>query len=404
MFDSLAFLLDNDLDFNHFVISANTIKLLLLVCLAFIIHLIARTGALPLIEMFIKKTETKFDDPIVNRKLLKRAVHLLPATIISAGLPAIFESDTQTFELITKALNLYFILIGIALFDAFLNVVRDVYDMSNKTGKVGITGVIQALKVVGVIVSVILAISVLAGKSPVYFITGLGAFTAILMLIFKDPLLGLVAGVQLSAMDLVRKGDWLEIPKHGADGKVVDISLTTVKVQNWDMTFTAIPAYELVSSSFKNWRSMSESGGRRIKRSIRISVTSIRFLSDDDIERLRKIKILRPYIDERLSEIKQIDALELTDDDMACSANRRRLTNIGTFREYCAIYLTHHTGINQDMTVMVRQLAQTEFGLPLEIYAFTSDVGWVAHECVQSDIFDHLLSIASEFGLVIYQR
>lgn len=404
MYNLINFSLDNDLVINNIIIPSQIVRLSVLVGIAVMIHVFARMLVVPLLERIVKKTKTNLDDPLIKRKLFRRAIHLLPATVISVGLPTIFNSDTQAFEMVSKALSLYYILIFIAIFDAFLNVVHDIYDMRNQTHKVAITGVIQALKVIGVIVAIILAISVLAGKSPAYFITGLGAFTAILMLIFKDPILGLVAGVQLSAMDLVRKGDWIEIPKHGADGSVVEISLTTVKVRNWDMTFTAIPAYELVSSSFKNWRGMSESGGRRIKRPIWFSMSSIRFLTDDDIERLHKIKILRPYIDKKLSEIAEFNSSEFSQDDMECSVNGRRLTNIGTFRAYCDAYLSNHAGINKKMTKMVRQLAPTELGLPLEIYAFTSDVAWVAYEETQADIFDHLLAIAPEFGLVVYQR
>ncbi len=404
MYNLNLFSLDNDLVIGDIVVSAQFVKLSVLTGTAIIAYLFARMIVLPVLKSFIKKTKTNLDDLLVERKLLSRAIHLLPAVVISVGLPTIFDGNTQTFDMISKALSLYYILIFISLFDALLNVILDIYNIRNRTHKVGITGIIQALKVIAIIISIILAISVLAGKSPAYFITGLGAFTAILMLIFKDPILGLVAGVQLSAMDLVRKGDWIEIPKHGADGSVVEISMTTVKVRNWDMTFTAIPAYELVSSSFKNWRGMFESGGRRIKRSIWFSMSSIHFLTDNEIEHLRKIKILRPYIDKTLSEIEEFNLSEFSNDDMACSVNGRRLTNIGTFRAYCNAYLLNHAGINQNLTKMVRQLAPTELGLPLEIYAFTSDTAWVAYEGIQADIFDHLLAIAPEFGLVIYQR
>ena len=389
---------------DNIVVPIYLVKLLILAGVAIIVHLVAIMIVLPLLESFVKKTKTNIDDSLIKWKVFKRAFHLLPATVISIGLPTILNSNNETYILISRALNLYYILIGLAVFDASLSAARDIYEMRQNVRKVGVTGAIQALKVIGVIVAVILAVSVLAGKSPIYFISGLGAFTAILMLIFKDPILGLVAGVQLSAMDLVRKGDWLDIPKHDANGSVVDISLTTVKVRNWDMTFTAIPAYELVSSSFKNWRGMTESGGRRIKRAILFSTSSIRFLTGDDIERLRRIKLLGTYFEKRLPEIDSFNSLEFPDADMSICANGRRLTNIGTFRAYCDAYLRNHPGINKDMTMMVRQLAPTEYGLPLEIYAFTSDVAWVGHEGVQSDIFDHLLAIAPEFGLVVYQR
>ena len=396
-------LIENDIVINNIVIPAQLVEFLILLVIAGVVHAVGTMIIMPLFNSLVRRTSEKIDGALVKRKVFTRAVHLLPATVISVGLPTIMDGGSEAFTLISKALSLYFILIGLSVFDAFLNAARDIYEMKDDR-KVGVTGAIQALKVIGLIIAVILAVSVLAGKSPVYFISGLGAFTAILMLIFKDPILGLVAGVQLSAMDLVRKGDWLDIPKHGANGSVVDISLTTVKVRNWDMTFTAIPAYELVSSSFKNWRGMSESGGRRIKRPILFSMSSIRFIAETDIERLRGIKILRPYLDARLPEIENYNSSEFSDADMSICVNGRRLTNIGTFRAYCDAYLRNHPGINKGMTMMVRQLEPTAYGLPLEIYAFTSDVAWVAHEGVQSDIFDHLLAIAPEFGLVVYQR
>jgi len=329
---------------------------------------------------------------------------LIPALIIYTYLPRIFTPESETYGLLQKAVSLYFVLVGLAVFDALLSAVRDVYDMHNKSGKVSINGIIQALKVIGTFVAIIFAVSLLVGKSPLYFVSGLGAFTAILMLIFKDPLLGLVAGVQLSTMDLVRKGDWIEIHKHGADGEVIDISLTTIRIQNWDKTIVSIPAYEFVASSFKNWRGMSESGGRRIKRSIRFKINTIRILTDEEIERLRKIKLLAPYIEEKLAEMSKFNAERFSDCDMSVPANGRRLTNIGMFRAYCDAYLRKHPDINQNMKIMVRHLEPSETGLPLELYMFTSDTRWEGYENIQAEIFDHLLSLAPEFGLEIFQK
>ena len=388
---------DNDIIINNFVISAQFVKASILVFIAAVIFIVAIMIVLPLIERFVRKTETKLDDVLIERKFFKRAFHLFPALVLSIGLPTIFDSESKVFDLISRALNLYYIIIVYTIFESCMNVANDYYDMHKGITRAGITGIVQALKIIGLIVAIIFAISVLAGKSPVFFITGLGAFTAILMMVFKDAILGLVAGIQLSSMDLIRKGDWIDIPKHGVDGDVVEISLTSVKVRNFDMTFTVIPAYELVASSFKNWRGMSESGGRRIKRSIWFSINSIRFINEDDMEQLLKIKLLRPYFDKRLLEIQQHNASEFSEDEMDCFVNGRRLTNIGTFRAYVEAYLKNHPGIHKGMIIMVRQLAPTELGLPLEIYAFTNDVRWVAHENTQSDIFDHLLASVSQF-------
>jgi miniconductance mechanosensitive channel len=395
---------DDDIVIADAYIPAYAIKFAALIIIAILIHLILSKIVLPLIKRFVSKTKTNIDDILFKRKLFSHALHLLPATIISVGYPIILPHDNEIYILISKVVSLYFILIAIAIYDSLLGFFHDLYEERAKSKKVGITGAIQALKVLGVIIAIILAVSVLAGKSPIYFLSGLGAFTAILMLIFKDPILGLVSGVQLSALDLVRKGDWIDIPKHGADGAVVEITLTTVKVRNWDMTITAIPAYELIASSFKNWRNMFESGGRRIKRSMRFSARSIRFLTTEEIEKLRKIKLIANYMDAKIADISGYNAETFAASDMTLQTNGRRLTNIGTYRAYCEAYLRVHPGINKNLKLMVRQLHPTEFGLPLEIYAFTSDVSWEGHENIQSDIFDHLISIVPEFGLELYQR
>jgi len=383
-------------------IPAYTIKLALLLLAALAAHTVVVRLIVPMFQKLSRKTVTLIDDIIFDRHLVHRAAHLIPALIFYSYLPKILSPESQMYGLLHKVVDLYFVLVVLAVYDAFLSSVRDVYDMHNKRGKVSINGVIQALKMIGTFVAIIFAVSLLAGKSPLFFISGLGAFTAVLMLIFKDPLLGLVAGVQLSTMDLIRKNDWIEIPKHGADGRVIDISLTTIRVQNWDKTIVSIPAYEFVSSSFKNWRGMSESGGRRIKRSMRFKINTVHFLKDEEIERLRKIKLLAPYIDEKLSQMRKFNQEEFSGSDMSVLANGQRLTNIGMFRAYCNAYLRKHPGINQNMPIIVRHLEPTETRLPLQLYMFTSDTRWEEYENVQADIFDHLLSLVPEFGLEIF--
>jgi miniconductance mechanosensitive channel len=387
-----------------FFVSSGGVRLAILLLAAFGIHQIALRIVLPIIHTFTGKAESTAGGIAFRWKLVRRTFHFIPATVISVGLPMVFDRESNAFILLSKALNLYYVLIGLAVYDALLNTIHDVYEKHGKSKRVGLTGTIQALKVAGLLVAIVLALSFLAGRSPVYFLSGLGAFTAIIMLIFKDPILGWVAGIQLSTMDLVRKGDWIDIPNHRADGHVIDINLTTVRVQNWDRTITTIPAYELVSSSFKNWRGMFEGGGRRIKRSMRFDAKSIRFLCEDDYKRLRKIKLLEQYFETKLSAIEEFNATKYADCDMSCPVNGRRLTNIGTFRAYCDAYLRSYAGINQNLIMMTRLMEPTELGVPMEIYAFTNDVMWVAHEGVQSDIFDHLMAIVPEFGLVIYQR
>ncbi|MGJ7383602.1 mechanosensitive ion channel domain-containing protein, partial [Morganella morganii] len=245
----------------------------------------------------------------------------------------------------------------------------------------------------------ILIISLLIGKSPLILLSGLGAMTAVLMLVFKDPIMGLVAGIQLSVNDMLNVGDWLEMPKYGADGAVTDIGLTTVKVQNWDNTITTIPTYALISDSFKNWQGMTASGGRRIKRSMNLDTTSIRFLTDEEISRLRQSNLIAGYIDAKLQEIAEYNAQEPGDTLL----NQRRLTNIGTFRAYAEAYIKASPHIHKKMTTMVRQLAPTPDGLPVEIYAFTNVTAWISYEQIQSDIFDHLFAILPQFWLRVHQ-
>jgi miniconductance mechanosensitive channel len=239
-------------------------------------------------------------------------------------------------------------------------------------------------------------------KSPVYLLSGVGALTAVLLLVFKDAILGFVAGIMISVNEMVRIGDWIEVPKAGADGDVIDVSLTTVKVQNWDKTITTIPTYDLISGSFKNWRGMSDSGGRRIKRAIQIDMRSVRFADEALMAHWQKIDLLRTYLAEKQREIDMDNGRRGT--DLAILGNGRRITNLGTFRAYCIAYLKAHPKIHQDMTFLVRQLAPTEHGLPLEIYVFTNDIRWPAYESIQADIFDHLLAVIGEFQLGVFQQ
>lgn len=257
------------------------------------------------------------------------------------------------------------------------------------------------MKLIAAVLIGIMIVSLLMGKSPLLLLSGLGAMTAVLMLVFKDPILGLVAGIQLSANDMLKIGDWLEMPKYGADGAVTDIGLTTVKVRNWDNTVTTIPTYALISDSFKNWRSMSESGGRRIKRSINIDTTSVHFLSEQEEQRLNRNPLLQHYLNNKTEELQQYN--QQAQVDLSSPLNGRRLTNLGTLRAYLEAYLRAHPHIHQHMTLMVRQLAPTPEGLPLEIYAFTNTTVWAQYESIQSDIFDHIYAVIEEFDLRIHQ-
>lgn len=382
---------------------AHILPIILLIGGAIGSYLVARSIVVPLLKKAAERSPMQWDDLLFKHRVIEGAAHLIPAVAFAFGLPLTFEDEGELFALLTRLNNIYFIFIGFRVFVALLNTGADLYQSHPKRQHVPIGGFVQAIKLVVFLLCVVLTLSQLADRSPLYFLSGLGALTAILLLIFKDSILGLVAGVQITTMDLVRKGDWIEMPKHGADGDVVDVSLTTVRVQNWDKTISTIPAYELVSSSFKNWRGMSESGGRRIKRALAIDINTIGFVDADLLAQLKEIRLLRPYLEEKLREVEAHNGTHIAPTELRRLANGRRLTNIGTFRAYCVAYLRNHPAIRQDMTFLVRQLAPTAEGLPLEIYVFSGDTRWDAYEGIQADIFDHLFAVLPEFGLRAFQ-
>lgn len=366
-------------------------------------YYVVRGLLLPPLRRFAERSSISWDDKLFRHQAVERAVHLVPAVFFAFGLPLVMDRGSQLFLLLQRITNVYFIVVGFWVFVALLNVAADHYQSHPKRQHMPIGGLVQAIKLVAFLFCFILTLSQLAGRSPVYFLSGLGAITAILLLIFKDSILGLVAGVQITTMDLVRKGDWIEMPKHNADGDVIDVSLTTVRVQNWDMTISTIPAYELVSSSFKNWRGMSESGGRRIKRAIPIDVNTIRFIDPALLARLKEIRLLRPYLEDKVREVEEHNRTQISPEELKVLANGRRLSNLGTFRAYCVAYLRNHPAIHQEMTFLVRQLAPTTEGLPLEIYVFSKDTRWSFYEAIQADIFDHLFAVLPEFELRAFQ-
>ncbi|MHC5083465.1 MAG: mechanosensitive ion channel family protein [Planctomycetota bacterium] len=301
-----------------------------------------------------------------------------------------------------QAATIYMILIGLLVVNAFLNTVVDVYRTFEFANKVPIRGFMQVVKIVLFLLGGIMVLGLIVDKDPSKLLAGMGAMTAVLMLIFKDAILGFVAGIQLSANNMVHIGDWIEMPKYGADGDVIDVSLTTVKVQNWDKTISTIPAYSLISDSFKNWRGMSESDGRRIKRSINLDMNTTRFCDEAMLAKFRKIQYLSDYIDSKKRQIDEHNQAANVDDTEL--VNGRRMTNIGTFRAYVIAYLKNNPNINKDMTFLVRQLQPTPEGLPIEIYVFSADKVWANYEAIQADIFDHILASIGEFDLRVYQN
>ncbi len=296
----------------------------------------------------------------------------------------------------------YMILAGLFAFNAFLKAVLDIYHTFDVSRQKPIKGYIQVVQIIISVFVGIIAVSLVMGQKPWFLLSGLGAMTAVLILVFKDSILGLVAGIQLSTNDMVRIGDWIEMPKYDTDGDVVDVSLNTIKVQNWDKTITTIPAYALVSDSFKNWRGMSESGGRRIKRALYIDMASIKFCTNEMLDRFEKFQLISEYIESKRKEIAQYN--EEHNIDTSELINGRNLTNVGTFRAYVAAYLHYHPKVNQNMTFLIRHLPPGEYGLPIEIYVFSNDQVWANYEAIQADIFDHVMAVVPLFDLRLFQN
>ena len=296
----------------------------------------------------------------------------------------------------------YMVLVFVAALSKLLDAADDVYRSFEVSKSRPIKGYLQVLKIIAYVIGTIVIIAVLTDRSPLLLLSGIGAATAVLMLIFQNSILGLVASIQLASNNMVQIGDWIEMPKYGADGDVIDISLHTVKVQNWDKTIITIPTHALISDSFKNWKGMSEAGGRRIKRSIYIDMTSIKFCDEEMLERFKKIRYIQQYINDKTEEIEEYN--KKLGIDAESLVNGRHLTNIGTFRAYIMQYLKNHPRIHKGMTQIVRQLEPTEKGLPIEIYAFTNDTAWAAYESIRPDIFDHILAVVPEFDLRLFQN
>jgi miniconductance mechanosensitive channel len=370
--------------------------------LSITINFVAKRYILSALTYLISKSRTKWDDAVLRQRALNHLTHLAPALVIYVLSPLALAGMPSTIDFIRNATLIYMIIILMLVLDSVLNAVEDIYQGFRASREIPIKGFIQISKIALYFLAAIFVISILLGKSPVYLLSGIGALTAVLMLIFRDAILGFVAGIQLAANKMVAHGDWIEMPNYGADGDVLEVSLTTVKVQNWDKTITTIPTYALISESFKNWRGMQESGGRRIKRAVNIDLSSIRFCTEEMLERFEKIQYISEYIEEKKKELEAFN--KATKVDNASLANGRRMTNIGTFRAYVQAYLSNHPMINRQMTFLIRQLQATEYGLPIEIYVFSKDKIWANYEAIQADIFDHILAVVPEFDLRVYQN
>jgi miniconductance mechanosensitive channel len=379
----------------------SAVALLLLLLAAIAAHFMTRLVLTRASGVVTRHTRENWHGALSGEKVFGRFALVVPALIIYSGIRLIPELPDVWVSLVRNIAMATVILMVVRSLAAAMSAINNIYSLKPAARHKPIKGFVQLAQLVIYIVGAILIVATLIEKSPTLLLGGFGAMTAVLMLVFKDTILGLVASVQLTAQDMVRVGDWIEMPKYDADGDVIDVALHTIKVQNWDKTITTIPTHALISDSFRNWRGMSESGGRRIKRAIRIDIESIRVLTEEEVQRFRRFALLREYIDRKEAELRQY-AENLSDQDRE-GVNLRRLTNVGTYRAYILNYLRNHPQINEQMTMIVRQLEPDSQGLPIEIYTFTNTTAWVEYEGIQSDIFDHILSIVGEFGLHVYQ-
>lgn len=367
------------------------------------------TGA---VRRITSRTRSTWDDRLSERKVFVRIARVVPAIVVYYGAgPALGLSEASLvppegalallWTVLRRLAAAYVVLTLARAFKAFLDAVNDIYNEAYTDAKSRpVKGYLQVASLLAYIAAAIVAVAILLDQSPMVFLTGLGALTAVLLLVFKDTILSLVASVQIMSDDMIRIGDWVSMPQANSDGDVIDIALHTVKVQNWDKTISTIPTHKFIAESFKNWRGMSESGGRRIKRSLSIDMNSVRFLTDDEIEALSRREVLRDYMRAKQDAIARHNA---EPKDLDAEPEQRRLTNLGTFRAYVHRYLELHAGTHKGMTLLVRQLAPGPQGVPIEIYCFASDTAWASYESFQADIFDHLIAVLPEFGLRVFQ-
>jgi miniconductance mechanosensitive channel len=375
-----------------------TIIAVIIILTCIMVNIILKNIILRILRKIIYHNKHQWDTIMYDRKVFSWLTNIAPGIIVYLFSTA-FPKHIRIY--IQQGCAVYICIISLFVVGAILDAIDDIYRNYPISKVRPIKGLLQVVKIVFYIVVGIIVIGILMKQNPLYLIGGVGALAAVFSFVFKDSILGFIAGIQLTSNDMLRIGDWIEMTKYGADGDVIDITLNTVKVQNFDKTIVTIPAYALVADSFKNWRGMTQFGGRRIKRSVIIDVNSICFCTQEMIEKFKKIDLLKGYIEEKEAELKNFNKKHNSEDEP--DINKRQLTNIGTFRVYIENYLKSNPQLHQGLTQLVRQLPQGENGLPLEIYAFTDDTKWENYERIQSDIFDHIFSIAKEFGLRIFQ-
>jgi miniconductance mechanosensitive channel len=370
-----------------------------LLVIALIGYYLSKKFILPLIHRFFSRTKIKWDDLLTDHKVLSRLMLLIPAVILHYGLPL----TPHLFKFVSKSIQLYIYIVIIVILNSLLDALVAIYNSHPISDKWPVKGWGQLLKIFISILGGIFIIALILGKSPWGMVSSIGAMTAVLMLIFKDTLLCFVASLQIASYNLIRVGDWIEMPAFSADGDVIDISLHTVRVQNFDKTIVSIPTHKFLDHSFRNWRGMYQAGGRRIKRSILIDQSSVKFLDAQLLETLSRADLLKGYLADKQKQIKQYNQTTAASADSPL--NGRRLTNLGTFRAYILEYLKHNPHVRKDLTLMARHLQpEADKGIPLEIYCFVDDTRWPVYEGIQADIFDHILAALPFFGLRTYQR
>ncbi len=353
---------------------------------------------------WIRRNRHRWDDVLVNHRVIDTVSWFVPLLLMNLSIDALLPEGSAIYLILKRTTLVFFVLVGVLSINTVLSAAGDIARLVKMKRADVLNGFVDAAKIASYIFGAIFVISIFSGMSPWGIISVLGGMTAVTMLVFRDTIVGFVASVQLTATDMVRIGDWVEMPSYGADGDVIGISIHTIRVQNWDKTITTIPTYALVSNSFKNWRGMAESGGRRIKRALMIDINSIRFCDHDLLERFSKIHLLKDYLSAKAKDIEEFNRQHSFPDDPTLPINGRRQTNIGVFRAYVVAYLKSLPQINQEMTFLVRHLAPTEHGLPLEIYVFSKDKRWAHYEAIQADIFDHLLAALPQFDLLVFQN
>ena len=382
---------------------ATAVNALLVILILVVATLILKRVLVKIAEEWIHKNRYRWDDALLQNKLIAKISWFIPILLAHLAIDALLPPESTTYIVLKRMMMLFFVLAGVTSINGIISTASHIYRERKPKQADILQGFVDAGKIIIYIIGVIFIVSILSGMSPWGIISVLGGMTAVLMLVFKDTIVGFVASIQLTATDMVRVGDWVEMPAYGADGDVISLSIHTIRVQNWDKTISTIPTYALVSNSFKNWRGMAESGGRRIKRALLIDINSIRFCDEELIARLGRSQLLKDYLQSKQQEILTHNQALPQESGELIELDGRRQTNIGIFRAYVIAYLKQHPSISQRMTFLVRQLAPTEHGLPLEIYVFSSDQRWAHYEAIQADIFDHLFAALPVFGLRAYQ-